>query len=204
MAAGDTLQSIAYQIWGDASFWYMIADANGLMGDETLSAGQVLTIPNKVHNSHNIRGTFPGLRSERGDRQQLADGAQAAKAPLGRLRRDRADTMAVVAIAVTPAFPGIGARSARSSKPRGGIAAAAFGSAVGQGVAVLTGIQSKFDWGAVAMAAEAACVGPPSVRLGRRGRGRRERRRQCGGRWPGLGNIAANFVGAIAGAASPH
>ena len=58
VAAGDTLQSIAYQIWGDSSFWYMIADANGLMGDETLSAGQVLTIPNKVHNSHNTSDVF--------------------------------------------------------------------------------------------------------------------------------------------------
>ena len=36
----------------------MIADANGLMGDETLSAGQVLTIPNKVHNSHNTSDVF--------------------------------------------------------------------------------------------------------------------------------------------------
>ena len=58
VAAGDTLQSIAYQIWGNSSFWYMIADANGLMGDETLSAGQVLTIPNKVHNSHNTSDVF--------------------------------------------------------------------------------------------------------------------------------------------------
>ena len=35
VAAGDTLQSIAYQLWGDASFWYLIADANGLNSGAT-------------------------------------------------------------------------------------------------------------------------------------------------------------------------
>ena len=39
---GDTLEAIALRLWGDASFWYMIADANGLSGSETLVAGQTL------------------------------------------------------------------------------------------------------------------------------------------------------------------
>ncbi|MGH7486906.1 MAG: LysM peptidoglycan-binding domain-containing protein, partial [bacterium] len=56
--SGDTLQSIAEQLWGDASFWYMIADANGLNGSEDLSAGMDLIIPNKVHNIHNSNDTF--------------------------------------------------------------------------------------------------------------------------------------------------
>ena len=33
--AGDTLQSLAYALWGDASFWYLIADANGLNSGAT-------------------------------------------------------------------------------------------------------------------------------------------------------------------------
>ncbi|ENW92987.1 LysM peptidoglycan-binding domain-containing protein [Acinetobacter dispersus] len=55
---GDTLQSIALSVWGDASMWYMIADLNGLSPSDKLTAGQVLTIPNKVTNIHNNSETF--------------------------------------------------------------------------------------------------------------------------------------------------
>ncbi|SMC27724.1 YD repeat-containing protein [Andreprevotia lacus DSM 23236] len=54
---GDTLQSIAQAIWGDASMWYVLAEANGLTGQETLSAGQVLSTPNKVTNIHHTATT---------------------------------------------------------------------------------------------------------------------------------------------------
>ncbi|WP_336943006.1 LysM peptidoglycan-binding domain-containing protein, partial [Acinetobacter modestus] len=55
---GDTLQSIALSVWGDASMWYMIADLNGLNTSDKLTAGQILTIPNKVTNIHNNSETF--------------------------------------------------------------------------------------------------------------------------------------------------
>ncbi|RKP43254.1 LysM domain-containing protein, partial [Trinickia fusca] len=55
---GDTLSTIARALWGDASLWYLIADANGLTSDNHLSAGQVLSIPNKVTNFHNSASTF--------------------------------------------------------------------------------------------------------------------------------------------------
>jgi LysM repeat protein len=55
---GDTLQSIARSIWGDASLWYLIADVNGLAGTEILKAGATLSLPNKVTNLHNNAGTF--------------------------------------------------------------------------------------------------------------------------------------------------
>ena len=58
VAAGDTLESIALSLWGDASYWYLIADANGLDGTETLVTGQSLIVPNKVHNSHNNADTY--------------------------------------------------------------------------------------------------------------------------------------------------
>ncbi len=46
--SGDTLRSIAMQIYGNPSLWFVIADANGLTGDERLTAGTVLKIPNTV------------------------------------------------------------------------------------------------------------------------------------------------------------
>eukprot|EP01035_Chromulina_nebulosa_P034183 gene34184-45842_t len=55
---GDTLRTIAQTLWGDASLWYLIADANGLTGTETLASGRVLNIPNKVHNTHNSADTW--------------------------------------------------------------------------------------------------------------------------------------------------
>jgi YD repeat-containing protein len=55
---GDTLRSIALAEWGDADLWYLIADTNGLAGNSTLIAGQILTIPNKVTNIHNNSQTY--------------------------------------------------------------------------------------------------------------------------------------------------
>ncbi|MEN2424435.1 LysM peptidoglycan-binding domain-containing protein [Chromobacterium vaccinii] len=55
---GDTLQVIAANLWGDRALWYLLADANGLQGTETLKAGQVLRVPNKVTNFHNNSGTY--------------------------------------------------------------------------------------------------------------------------------------------------
>lgn len=58
MADGDTLQSVAAAVWGDASLWYLIADANGLPGGAPLAPGVSLIIPNKVHNIHNGASTW--------------------------------------------------------------------------------------------------------------------------------------------------
>ncbi|HET7865776.1 MAG TPA: hypothetical protein VFL86_15340, partial [Burkholderiaceae bacterium] len=43
----------AQQLWGDASLWYLIAEANGLSGMEQLSEGQLLLVPRQVTNLHN-------------------------------------------------------------------------------------------------------------------------------------------------------
>jgi hypothetical protein len=37
---GDTLKSVAQALWGDSAMWYLIAEAYGLSGTQTLSAGQ--------------------------------------------------------------------------------------------------------------------------------------------------------------------
>ena len=55
---GDTLQGVAQQVWGDTSLWYLIAEANGMAGTETLRGGQVLRIPNGVTTIHNNSQTL--------------------------------------------------------------------------------------------------------------------------------------------------
>ncbi|HYD37886.1 MAG TPA: LysM peptidoglycan-binding domain-containing protein, partial [Allosphingosinicella sp.] len=55
---GDTLNSIAAQLWGDSSLWYKLAEANGLGGNSGLVDGQVLTIPVGVLKNHHNASTF--------------------------------------------------------------------------------------------------------------------------------------------------
>ena len=129
------------------------------MGDETLSAGQVLTIPNKVHNSHNTSDVFRVYDPNEAIGNNSPTAPKPQKHHSGGCGGIGQILVAVVSIAVTLALPGIGgALGAFFQTTLGGIAAAAIGSAVGQGFAVATGIQSKFNWGAVAMAAVSAGV----------------------------------------------
>ncbi|MEI9929208.1 MAG: LysM peptidoglycan-binding domain-containing protein [Rhizomicrobium sp.] len=58
VAAGDTLQSIAQQVWSDANFWYLIANANGLDSTSTLDAGDTLIIPNRIADNQNSNSTY--------------------------------------------------------------------------------------------------------------------------------------------------
>jgi LysM repeat protein len=56
--SGDTLQSIAQSAYGDSQQWYLIAQANGLSGNQDLRVGQSLNIPSRVGSVHNTAGTF--------------------------------------------------------------------------------------------------------------------------------------------------
>src|SRR5712692_10178871 len=54
----QTLNKVALTVWGDASLWYILADANGLTSGSILQIGQTLVIPNIVANIHNNASTF--------------------------------------------------------------------------------------------------------------------------------------------------
>ncbi|RQP26682.1 putative Ig domain-containing protein [Piscinibacter terrae] len=56
--AGDTLQSIASNSYGDSSLWWKIAQANGIAGNADLRIGQTLTLPSSGISAHNDAGTF--------------------------------------------------------------------------------------------------------------------------------------------------
>ena len=45
VGTGDTLKSIAQEIWGDASRWTSIADLNDIRDPDHLTIGQILLIP---------------------------------------------------------------------------------------------------------------------------------------------------------------
>lgn len=63
--AGDTLESIAFQLYGDSSLWYLLADANGITDRSAhagekgsqLHVGQRLNLPQAANNQHHTSRT---------------------------------------------------------------------------------------------------------------------------------------------------
>ncbi|HWA90293.1 MAG TPA: tandem-95 repeat protein [Rhizomicrobium sp.] len=165
--AGDTLSSISQNVWGDANFWYLIADANGLTGDDELQAGQMLIIPPAIANNANNSSTFQvydpnaaiGNTSPTHPPKPHGHGGCGVFGQILEII-----VAAVVAYFAFPVALGLvgGTTAAASTLGQVMIAGAISGAAgniVGQGFGLATGIQSKFDWGAVATAAIGGAVG---------------------------------------------
>jgi hypothetical protein len=166
---GDTLESIAAMLWGDASLWYKIAEANGLQGGATLTAGQTLIIPAGIVRSSHNASTFapydPGevinpitLTAPKPPKQGKGCGA------LGQI------LLVVIAVAVTiwtagalsQVSGGILGAIGSSGVATGAVAGAA-GSIASQAIGVATGIQDKFSWNAVALAAVGGAIGGSGI-----------------------------------------
>jgi YD repeat-containing protein len=163
--SGDTLRIIASKVWGDASLWYKLAEANGLSGEETLAAGRTLIIPANVSRSHNNASTFQPYdpNSAIGDTYPYAVQEAVQPQPMagGGGKKGKCGVfgqilVAVVAVAISVALPHA---SAFFKTVGGKILGAMIGSTVSQGVGIATGVQDKFSFGAVAMAGAGAAIG---------------------------------------------
>jgi YD repeat-containing protein len=182
--AGDTLASIAAQLWGDSSLWYKLAEANGMSAANALGEGQRLIIPAGVAKSRHNASTFKPY-----DPADVIGDASPSTPKPG--KRGKCGTfglvlLVVIAVAVTvitagaavaalaPASAAISGVGAGIGAFAGGAAvtglsvgtmvaigagSAALGSIVSQGVGVATGIQTEFSWKAVGMAAIGGGVG---------------------------------------------
>ncbi|KAK47825.1 hypothetical protein BG58_41110 [Caballeronia jiangsuensis] len=186
--AGDTLRGLAAAYYGDATLWYVIADANGLSASDVLTPGSVLSIPNKVENIHNSATTFKPYDAGKaiGDtRPTLLEPPPQARelviAPLNMSRHSGnscgsifvvvvAVIVAVVVTVVTEgaaspvlaeALEGLG-MSMGAAEAAGGvggvIVGAAAGSAASQGILISAGQQGSFSFGQMGVAAVAAGV----------------------------------------------
>ncbi|AHE55635.1 DUF6531 domain-containing protein [Sphingomonas sanxanigenens] len=176
---GDTLASIAQATWGDASLWYVIADANGLFGSETLVAGQTLKIPDKVVNAKNNASTFKVYDPNEAIGDNSPSDPVAPKQPkkkgcgtFGAILLV-AVSVAVAAIAGPAIIGGVqtflaggavaGSAAASAAAIGGGIIGGALtgaaASIVSQGVGIAAGIQDSFNWKNVGLAAVAGAVG---------------------------------------------
>lgn len=135
------MQRIARTLWGDSALWYLLADANGLSGSETLVAGQSLTVPNKVTNLHHTHDTFrvyqPG-EAIGNTHPTLPDPPPPPRVGGGGCGGMARVFIAMVAVAAVVWTAGLAATAMGAT---GGIWSAGSAVLLGQGVAGLTGAQ---------------------------------------------------------------
>ncbi len=155
VSSDQTLQQVALAVWGDSTLWYLIADANGLSDSPQLIEGQVLIIPNVVTNLHNNADTFkvynPG--------ELLGDTSPTLPYPPPPPTQGCSTLAVIIVIVVTAViayYVGPEAAEYFGSKVAGAAIGAAAGSAAGQATAIALGVQDKFDWEAVGIAAATA------------------------------------------------
>ena len=152
---GETLGGIAQAVWGDASLWYKLAEANGLTLNSPLLAGQQLRLPAGVNRSHYNASTFKPYDPTDASGNLSPTSPKPPKKPkcgvLGQI------LLTVIAVAVT--YFTAGAATATLGPVLGGAAAGAAGSIASQAVGLATGIQSKFSFKGVALAAVGGAVG---------------------------------------------
>jgi hypothetical protein len=170
VVGGDTLQSIAQVVWGDGTLWYLIANANGLSGDDTLTAGMSLIIPNNVINVHNNATTFKPYdpNSAIGYVDPTVPKKASSCGMWGQI------ILAVIAVVVTvvtwggasgfaAGLLGVDATSSTvmvlAADALGGAMAGAAGNLASHAFGLATGLQKSFNWGGLAMAAIGGAVG---------------------------------------------
>jgi YD repeat-containing protein len=162
--AVSTLRAIAQTVWGDATQWYLIAEANGVQGTADLAAGKVITIPGRstaqmnnadsfrAYDAHKLLGdTTPSLPNPAADEGCGAVGQI--------LTTVVAIAVALVVTAVTE-DPQAGLSSwqafttALANAGAGAAAAgAAAGNLAGQVVGNAAGVRDGFSWQEVALSA---------------------------------------------------
>jgi hypothetical protein len=153
-SAGETLSSVASQLWGDSSLWYRLAEANGLSSDVSLAEGQHLTIPAGVVRNSNRADTFKPYNPAEalGDTSPTTPEPPKAQGGCGGFG---AILVALVSIAVAVALPQL---MPFFKTFEGAVLGGMIANTAGQGVGIATGVQRGFDFKGLAMAGVAAGV----------------------------------------------
>ncbi|KPL66749.1 hypothetical protein SZ64_00705 [Erythrobacter sp. SG61-1L] len=148
--AGDTLQSIAQKLYGDASLWYKIAETNGLSVASNLIAGQQLTLPSGV-----LRNTYTADSFRPYDpAQAIGDLSPSTPKPPKKNNCGLFGQILLAAIAI-----GISVIAPFGGSFLASIGNSMLGSVVSQTVGFATGIQDSFSWKSVALAGVSSVVG---------------------------------------------
>jgi YD repeat-containing protein len=156
---GETLQGIAKAVWGDSRLWYLIADANGKTGRETLVAGEIIKLPSRTNTVHSDNTTFKPYNVS----EAIGDTRPVLPVPTGGNGGGcgAIGTIIKIVVAVIVTFYATAA-AAKLFGATGGfslnaVAAGAVGAAAGsiasQGVGIAMGMQDKINWQGVRLAA---------------------------------------------------
>jgi len=166
-ADNETLRSVSLAVFGDETLWYLIADANGLSGtgDEALTVGQSLTLPNQITNLRNAADTFKPYNPNaiRGDTTPVLQAAPPAP--------QRSNIVAAIIIAVVAVVVSVQTKGATTgffanlfneglaANAAAGAVAGAAGSIASQAVAIGLGVQDDFSFAGLATATIGGAVG---------------------------------------------
>lgn len=148
----ETLGSIAFTLWGDASLWYILADANGMSSDRALAENSVLVVPQTFTSQNNNVATFKPYDA------QFVEGENSLEVPTPPVKGPNACKQAVViisAVVIAIAAAVVSVVSLGSATGFAGVAAAAgIGALVGwaadaalQGIMIALDMQDSFDFG---------------------------------------------------------
>jgi hypothetical protein len=144
----QTLRNVALAVWGDASLWYLLAEANGLTSGSSLEVGQTLVVPNVVTNTQNNASTFKVYNP--GELIGNTAPTLPEPPPPPQPEEDRFfKFLAVVFVVAVTIFVGIVATEFLYSAVLG----AAVGNAAGQVMAKALGLREHFSWHEVGTAA---------------------------------------------------
>jgi LysM repeat protein len=160
--AGDTLQSIAQAEYGDASLWYVIAQANALSDSNDLSIGQKLTIPSVTTHS-NSATTFQPYDPSRvvGSTTPNLPTIAPPPPPPSSQCNVLAEIVVIAVVVVVSYFTAgalSGASASLGSSILAGAAAGAAGSAAGQLTGDALGVHQGFSFGELAVGAAGGAI----------------------------------------------
>ena len=186
VAAGDTLDGIAANAYGDSQQWWRIAQANGLNSNADLRVGTSIVIPSAAAGAHNNVGTFEPYDPSKivgNTSPNLPAPPPPSHGGCGAVGMIVMVVVAVVATVVTCGVLGpviaaaMGPALATLATVATGAIAGAIGSIASQLVGDAIGASHGFSWKAVATSAIGGAV------------------------TAGIGNIGSNITGAIETAA---
>lgn len=177
---GDTLQSIALSMYGNASLWFVLADANGLQGSSELKEGTRLTVPTHVSSGR----LTSDAHVQYSDSAIIGSTLPNLKSPPPKKKNGCVQILviilvvivAVVAAIFTAGIGGaiVGAAGAGLVATLGALALAGLvgaaialaANAITQGIYIAFGMQKEFDWNAFAFAGAAGFVTGVAAGLG--------------------------------------
>ncbi|MDW2981789.1 putative Ig domain-containing protein [Rhodanobacter sp. KK11] len=157
---GDTLKSIAQATYGNASLWYVVAQANALGSDGDLVVGQSLTLPEVTTNA-NTADTFKPYDPAKiaGSTTPPSVYAPPPPPPSHHHCNALAQIVVVAVMVVVAYYAGPWASHLLGSEVLGGAVAGAAASTAGQLTGDALGVHQGFSLGEVAVGAAGGAIG---------------------------------------------